>query len=43
MDTPATVAVPFPMCRARSGSVASHGTSLDNGEIRFSMGHSVDC
>lgn len=33
MDAPATVAVPLPMCRARSGSVALHGTSL--GDWRF--------
>ena len=29
MDSPAIVAVPLPMCKSRSGSVALQGTSLD--------------
>lgn len=30
MDSPAMVAVPLPMCKSRSGSVALQGTSLDH-------------
>ena len=36
MDAPAMVAVPLPMCRARSGSFASQGTSLRRLTISWS-------
>lgn len=37
MDSPAIVAVPLPMCKARSGRVALQGTSLDKSESALTI------